>query len=276
MRKGHSDTFKITLRDLEQGRRGSRAKLERGNEPSDATILHELPNRVGDRHHTSMRQIATTPKKANSRLLTGKAPQRMPRDMNIRVTEDMKPPSDQTGDKGDIASEDKVTVSDQFRETLQNLRLGVSMLWEAFKTYFAISTILFTALAFLNTIPSKRGVTTLLSSEGRRGLSIGIALIGILISVLGHLAIRRFIKYQASHLQFGATLEREPGLVANIQGTWTGGYFPATRLTAIVFLAFGLLWCGALTAVWPAPSQTSQSQSVSTDDSAAAHDGGAR
>jgi len=168
-----------------------------------------------------------------------------------------------------------VTIADQYKETMQNLRLGVTMLWEAFKTYFAISTILFTAFAFLNT----KEVGGTLPESGRVLLSIGIASIGVLISALGPFAIRRFIQYQAFHLDFGKELEdrSDAGLIATVQKVWGNGSIGAPALTSWVFAAFGALWLVALVAIIvqrlasrPCPPP------VSTADTAAVHDAGAR
>lgn len=157
---------------------------------------------------------------------------------------------------------------------MNNLRLGVSMLWEAFKTYFAISTILFTAFAFLNT--NEAGSS--LPCFGRASLSIGIASIGILISALGPFAIRRFIQYQGRLLKFGRKLERnsDAQLVATIRKVWGNGSVGAPALTSMVFAAFGVLWSVALLALLIQLVRTPPCPPVNTADSGAARDGDVR
>lgn len=142
-----------------------------------------------------------------------------------------------------------IDTSDQYREVMLNLRLGVTLLWEAFKTYFAISTILFTAFAFLNT-PAKKQATSLLSSDGRLALSVGIAVIGILISALGWFATRRFLEYQKSYLDYGVSLEGEDGLISHSKSTWSSAKLGAPGYSVVIFAAFGSLWILMLIAIY--------------------------
>ena len=184
--------------------------------------------------------------------------------MSGRMADNPDPPPDTEG----------IKAADQYKEAMNNLRLGVSMLWEAFKTYFTISTILFTAFAFLNT----REVSSSLPCFGRVSLSIGVAAIGILISALGPFAIRRFIQYQERHLKFARRLERgsEKKLIATIRKVWGNDSVGAPRLTSWVFAAFGALWLIALIALLVPVIRGAPCAPVSTADSGAARDGDVR
>lgn len=143
----------------------------------------------------------------------------------------------------------EIETSDQYREVMLNLRLGVTLLWEAFKTYFAISTILFTAFAFLNT-QAKEQATSLLSPDGRLVLSVGIAVIGILISALGWFATQRFLEYQKGYLDYGTSLEGKDGLIGHSKRTWNSAKLGAPGYSVIIFAAFGLLWILMLIAIY--------------------------
>lgn len=142
-----------------------------------------------------------------------------------------------------------ISSSDEYREIAANLRQGVVLLWEAFKTYFAISAILLTAFSFLQSGAEVKAGS--LSPEDRRNLSLVVAAIGMLISALGPFAIARFVAYQKTFLDRGKSLESEGGLMHESLSVWGSGVASAPLLTIVVFVAFGVMWLVAAIEVWP-------------------------
>src|SRR5207244_11828044 len=131
-----------------------------------------------------------------------------------------------------------------------NLRQGVVLLWEAFKTYFTISTILFTAFSFLQSGSSSgRKAVSSLSVPARHNLSLGIALIGVVISVFGWFAIARFVAYQQAFLDRGRALEPKCALMHSSLSVWNRRAIGMPMLTLAVVLVVGVLLRGAMFAL---------------------------
>jgi hypothetical protein len=142
--------------------------------------------------------------------------------------------------------------SDEYREVAANLRQGVVLLWEAFKTYFTISTLLLTAFAFLQSDSSPW-----FSQIVRQALLCGIGLIGIALSIFGMFTIQRFADYQKAFLDRGKALEAKPGLMHESSKVWDASSVSAPAMTFGVLVAFAILWILAMIGVaWGAPNSS--------------------
>src|SRR6187551_1863635 len=90
-----------------------------------------------------------------------------------------------------------------FTELSENLRAGVTVLWDAFKTYFTIAALLFA------------GVGLLLSSQSpfaptfSRWVALAISVAAVLITVLGGLGVFRILAYQRKFIDRGLIIEAD-------------------------------------------------------------------
>jgi hypothetical protein len=144
---------------------------------------------------------------------------------------------------GESAMSDPPDLIDNLRaeyaELASNLRAGVSVLWDAFRTYFTISALLFGGAGFLLSDKSSLGETLSL------GGAVGISIAGILITVLGVFGIRRIVAYQQAFLDRGCTIEKTLGteLMRTSRDAWgKASLSSAVALTFAVFLLFGASW----------------------------------
>jgi hypothetical protein len=130
-------------------------------------------------------------------------------------------------------------VPAEYTELWNNLRAGVTVLWEAFKTYFTVVGFLFTACGvLLSQQPLFERRTSALAS-------FVISLAGLLITFLAARGIRRIILYQRTFLDRGLKVEKDVGgqLFSVADRAWRDSTLPGSDwLTYLVFGVFGASW----------------------------------
>jgi hypothetical protein len=131
------------------------------------------------------------------------------------------------------------TARIEFVEIANNLRAGVTVLWDAFKTYFTISGAMFAGFGFLQstTLPFPRVVSL--------GVSSFIAVGGFVVTILACFGIARIIEYQRKFLERGAAVESQLGtqLMDASGAVWKAhNWIGADKLTYIVFSIFAVPW----------------------------------
>jgi hypothetical protein len=137
------------------------------------------------------------------------------------------------------SASDDPDVRMEYAGILENLRLGVTTLWDAFKTYFTVIGLLFAG----------SGVMLAKDSPFERTLSIWASLViafaGLAITLLAGLGVNRIVAYQRQFIERGIVLEVQvrSKLLQTSGHVWdkaprTG----ATQLTYIVFGIFALAW----------------------------------
>lgn len=126
-----------------------------------------------------------------------------------------------------------------YAEIGNHLRAGVVTLWDAFKTYFTITALLFAGCGFLLSSVSPFG------AQASTWVSLLVCLGGILITVLAVGGMVRILAYQKAFIERGQALEKPMGTgvydaASRIWGsvTWSG----SDRLTYLVFGIFGVAW----------------------------------
>jgi len=123
----------------------------------------------------------------------------------------------------------------EYKELASHLRMGISVLWDAFRTYFTISALLFGGAGVL--LSDKSPFAKLVSL--RAVLAISVA--AIIITVVGFCAIRRTVRYQQVFLERGCRIDARLGteLMRKSKGEWDKATsVNAEYLTYAVFLVF--------------------------------------
>ena len=95
----------------------------------------------------------------------------------------------------------------EYEQVAENLRGGVTILWEAFKTYFTLAGLLFGIVGF-----PYGGDPPWFAESERAWLTLATGLIGLTISRLAALGIKRIIAYQRAFILRGRALEQAIGL----------------------------------------------------------------
>lgn len=155
---------------------------------------------------------------------------------SIRPRKDSRSPQDDAHARVDDAH-----ARAEHAELVSNLRSGVTVLWDAFKTYFTVIALLFTASALFL---SKQSIFT---PSWSVGICLAISIGGIAITALALKGVERIICYQRLFLARGLALERGRRVRSRVLGTsrraWRHTkWFGSDQLTALVLGGFGLMW----------------------------------
>jgi hypothetical protein len=144
--------------------------------------------------------------------------------------------SNDSGDPSVIQPDD---LRLEYAELGNNLRAGMVVLWEAFKTYFTIAALLFAGCGFLLSSQSPFAVRTSM------GACLFVAVAGLAITVLGARGMRRILAYQRAFIARGRRIEAtmHTKLFAVSNRTWRrSGILGSDNLTYAVFALFALGW----------------------------------
>lgn len=152
-----------------------------------------------------------------------------------------------------------------FTELSENLRAGVTVLWDAFKTYFTIAALLFAGVGFLLSSQSPFAPTF------SRWVALAISVAAVLITILGGVGVLRILAYQRKFIDRGLIIEADmkTSVFDVSDEVWkASGLFGSDKLTFAVFFIFAAAWlalggiclaCIANSASCPASTAPTQS-----------------
>jgi|GEM_PF-6961378 len=121
----------------------------------------------------------------------------------------------------------------EYEQIAENLRAGVTVLWDAFKTYFTVIGLMLAACAFL--LSKESGLDPHFSA----GMTIVVSVLASVITFLARKAILQLVDYQRAFLLRGKKLER----VMKTRTMRAAGRLFFAKKTGFVALTLWVFWC---------------------------------